>query len=777
MGSYIHRIGEGKRREGSEGMTTLETGAAGYATARDYLLDELKRIDLVLLYHVQKFRMERKDVSPDEFRGLYISEEEIDDLFSHVGPISTKPKAVVNSELLAGIRSAIDRKSADIRLRKTATAQAGLSFPLDRLAEVYSLDRFEREALLISLALEFDLKYERIFAYLQDNVTKRRPTVDLLLTLLCAEIEERIEKRSRFLTSGPLPGQRLLHLFDEPGTTNTPLLARNVKVDEGIVGYLLGEEDVDPSLEAFVDWKQEEVSLTSVSLEKSAREPLENLIASLKSRKAKSRAGLILHFMGYSGAGKQCSAHALASSLGCTLLVVDGRALIASEPLVEATVRRLLREATLKSAVLFWRGAEALAGRTGGANGWRLALCKHLPEFAGVMVFGDSGMKEGAFSLESLPMVRVRFPVPSYGVRRRLWDQYLKSAEIGIDSAALALIASRFRFTEGQIREVAATSAANRLLANGSKESVAECVLETCRAYSRHRLVDLAIKVPPQRTWDDIILPRDQMCALREIKSYVANQAFVFEEWGFGKALVLSKGINVLFAGPSGTGKTMAAEILAGELSLDLYRIDLATVVSKYIGETEKNLDRIFREAEHSNAVLFFDEADAIFGKRSEIRDSHDRYANIEISYLLQKMEAYDGIAILATNLLNNLDDAFIRRMQFTVEFPMPEREDRLKIWNLCFPKSAPMASEIDLESLADRFPISGGNIKNIAVASAFHAVENGGEINMASLIHASKREFQKMGKLMVESDFWLGGDGEGVTKKESEYSGGRGGR
>jgi len=221
--------------------------------------------------------------------------------------------------------------------------------------------------------------------------------------------------------------------------------------------------------------------------------------------------------------------------------------------------------------------------------------------------------------------------------------------------------------------------------------------------------------------------------------------------------VALGKGLNVIFAGPSGTGKTMSAGIIAGELRMDLYKIDLSTVVSKYIGETEKNLERIFTEAGESNAILFFDEADSLFGKRSEVKDAHDRYANIETGYLLQKMEEYDGIVVLATNLRKNLDEAFIRRMHFIIEFPFPEEEDRYEIWRRVFPKAVPLGEDVDLRFMARQFKMSGGNIKNIALAAAFLAAGDEQEnptIGMNQLIRATRREYQKLGKLCTESDF-----------------------
>jgi SpoVK/Ycf46/Vps4 family AAA+-type ATPase len=241
---------------------------------------------------------------------------------------------------------------------------------------------------------------------------------------------------------------------------------------------------------------------------------------------------------------------------------------------------------------------------------------------------------------------------------------------------------------------------------------------------------------------------------LREMCYCLKHRPLVYGEWGFERKMPLGKGLNALFYGPSGTGKTMAAEIMADELKLDLYKIDLSQVVSKYIGETEKNLDKIFTEAKTSNAILFFDEADAIFGKRSEVKDAHDRYANIEISYLLQKMEEYEGITILTTNLRKNMDEAFVRRLRFSIEFPLPDESDRRRIWEVTFPSEAPKCDDIDFGYLARQFKVTGGNIKNIVLYSAFLAAEDGKIIYMRHIIKAVKREFQKMGKLYTDEDF-----------------------
>jgi SpoVK/Ycf46/Vps4 family AAA+-type ATPase len=217
---------------------------------------------------------------------------------------------------------------------------------------------------------------------------------------------------------------------------------------------------------------------------------------------------------------------------------------------------------------------------------------------------------------------------------------------------------------------------------------------------------------------------------------------------------VSSQGLKVLFAGESGTGKTMAAQVIATDLGLDVFRVDLATVVSKYIGETERNLDRIFGAAEGSNAILFFDEADALFGKRSEVKDAHDRYANIEVSYLLQRMESYPGAVVLATNYRRNIDEAFMRRLDFAIDFPFPEPADRARIWKRLLPDSAPVGPDVDVEALARRFELSGGSIRNCSVSAAFTAADDGGRIDMRHLVGAVAAEYRKIGRLTLDADF-----------------------
>jgi SpoVK/Ycf46/Vps4 family AAA+-type ATPase len=281
-----------------------------------------------------------------------------------------------------------------------------------------------------------------------------------------------------------------------------------------------------------------------------------------------------------------------------------------------------------------------------------------------------------------------------------------------------------------------------------------EDLLTAAREQSRHDIEALARKVESNYTWNDIVLPHDQLVQLKEICNQARYRHIVYGEWGFERKLHLGRGLSVLFSGLSGTGKTMAAEVLAHTLALDLYKIDLSQIINKYIGETEKNLDRIFQAAEGTNAILFFDEADALFGKRSQVHDAHDRYANIEVGYLLQKLEEYDGIVILATNLRNNMDEAFTRRLKFIVEFPFPDEPYRGSIWRKQFPAAAPLDEDIDFDFLARQFRVAGGNIKNIVLNASFLAASDESSIHMKHLILAARREFQKMGIICTEAIF-----------------------
>jgi len=407
----------------------------------------------------------------------------------------------------------------------------------------------------------------------------------------------------------------------------------------------------------------------------------------------------------------------------------------------------------LQGAAIYWNGFDALLADD--KRAFLDMLLRQLEGRKGLTFLAGDTTWEPMDALHELPFVRIEFFRPTYAQRMQLWGGSLDDNATLASDAKLKDVAGKFRFSGGQIRDAVATARNLACWRDPENGHVTMTDLySACRLQSNRKLVTLAQKITPHYKWDDIVLPSDRLEQLKEICNYVKYRSLVYDEWGFDSKLSMGKGLNALFAGPSGTGKTMAAEIMTGELGLDLYKIDLSSVVSKYIGETEKNLARIFAEAETSNSILFFDEADALFGRRSEVRDSHDRYANIEISYLLQKMEEYVGVVILATNFRRNMDDAFVRRMHFTIEFPFPNENDRRRIWKRIWPDDMPRSPELDLDFMAGRFEVAGGSIRNIALAAAFLAADDGRVVNISHLIRATQREYQKMGKVIMGNEF-----------------------
>jgi hypothetical protein len=434
----------------------------------------------------------------------------------------------------------------------------------------------------------------------------------------------------------------------------------------------------------------------------------------------------------------------LASEASRPLLAVSARRAAAAGADPREYLRLAAREAAPIHAILF----------VDAEDGAEAALCNSLVEtIAEESVDFILAAPLAGAELDPLNAVEVPFPIASFAARRECWRAATEACGAAIEESELDRIASRFRLYPDQIGH--AVKAANNAAAwRGGEAPDASGLFAAARAQCGRHLGALARKIEPVNSWDDLVLPPATLNQLRAICSRVSLQHQVLGDWGFDAKLSAGKGVTALFAGPSGVGKTMAAEIIARELELDLYKIELSSIVSKYIGETEKNLERIFNAAENAGAILFFDEADSLFGKRSEVRDSHDRYANLEISYLLQKMEMYEGVAILASNLRQNLDESFVRRLAFTVHFPFPDEEHRRRIWRTIWPKEAPLDPGLDFDFLASQFKLSGGNIKNVALAAAFAAAEGQGEIRMRHVAVALEREYQKMSKPLSKEQF-----------------------
>jgi SpoVK/Ycf46/Vps4 family AAA+-type ATPase len=366
----------------------------------------------------------------------------------------------------------------------------------------------------------------------------------------------------------------------------------------------------------------------------------------------------------------------------------------------------------------------------------------------------DSGERIGPLMHRGSRLWQIRIDAADFETRRRAWVHALQDSVADLDAGRLADV---FAFSGNRIGQTASLARAHAMLRGPEDERpTMSDVLAAGRDLTTPNLQQFAIAVEPRFGWDDLVLPEDRMRHLRSIASHLRHRSRVYRDWGFGTKVARGRGLSILFSGAPGTGKTMAAEVLARELSLLLFQIDLSTVVSKYIGETERNLSVIFAEAEMSQSLLFFDEADALFGKRTEVKDAHDRYANMEVNYLLQRIEQFKGLVVLATNFQKNLDDAFLRRLQYVIEFPYPDEDARQQIWKRHFPGNAPRDTDLDLAFLASQFKLAGGSIRNVVVEAAFLAAEEGGaevKIAMRHVIEALKHEHQKQGKLLMKTD------------------------
>jgi ATP-dependent 26S proteasome regulatory subunit len=698
-----------------------------------HLQAELARIDILISREVRRWQLAGQDPG-DAFRGLYISDVEVNALLMR--PLGTTWGQTVR--LPEGEEQAF--AEAQIQAERTATEVLekahgqGIIPHLESLASTFGLERFDLDVLLICLAPALDLRYERLYGYLQDDVTRKRPGVHLVLNLLGEPGPSRLLSLSHFAEGAPLIKHQIVECGADPGLWKPPLLSQTLSLDETVAKWLLGS--YQPHLEhlPYLSLIYPDQGLIEWCAD---REIIPQIEGSLEQNP-------VIVFYGPDQASQEAAAQSIAGHLERPLLKVDLISAIKGEITPSSILRLALRDACLTGALPFLSGWDAcLEDGSPPAS-----LLAELISFPGSVILSGLAAWQPRAVERQRNLLWLEFGIPDYQQRCDLWRHFL-GQEAAVQELDISPLAGQFLLTTGQIRDAVAT-AKDLSLQRGSPLRQSD-IFAAARMHSNPRLSALAHKIVPRYGWEDIVLPEDQLALLHEIIATVRGRPLVLEEWGLGQKLVSSKGVTILFSGPPGTGKTMAAEVIASELGLDLFKIDLSTIVSKYIGETEKNLERIFNEAETSNAILFFDEADALFGKRSEVRDSHDRYANIEISYLLQRMEAYNGVTILATNMRANLDEAFTRRLQFAVDFPFPDEAYRLRIWHALFPVGIPRTADIDFAWLAHRFKLAGGNIRNIIVGAAYLASSDGGCVTMNHMLHGARRELQKMGRLVEE--------------------------
>jgi hypothetical protein len=587
-----------------------------------------------------------------------------------------------------------------------AAAQAGTDSSLHVLRTVFALTDFEVDVVLLAAAYELDARVAQLCA---DAGDPRRPypTFALALALLP-------HPHWSALTPGaPLRTWRLVE------TGSGPLTTAPVQLDERVLHALLGIEQLDRRLEPYAV-----PVVTTHEIPPSHRALALDVAAAWTSGAAS-----IVRVSGVDEADRRAVVAVAAAATGRGLHVVRAADLPAGIDERDALVR-------------LWQREQALAGRAllveVGDHAEEHLAASLLTRLSGPVAVSARDRTAGGPATWA-----VEVDTPTHDERLALWRDQLAAATTPADHDMVADVCAQFDLPASGVGAVTARVA-------GAPLDRAR-LWQAAREHSRPQLAGLAQRIDVRASWGDLVLPAAHLAALRDIVVHVRRRPTVHDAWGFALAGSRGLGITALFAGPSGTGKTLAAEVLAHELDLDLYRIDLSAVVSKYIGETEKNLRRVFDAAEGGGAVLLFDEADALFGKRSEVRDSHDRYANIEVSYLLQRMETYRGLAILTTNLRGSLDDAFSRRLRFVVQFPFPDVAQRRALWAQAFPPGVPR-EDLDVDELA-RLSVTGGNIANIALSAAFGAAERGDRVRRADLLRAAQAEYAKLDRPLTDSE------------------------
>ena len=620
----------------------------------------------------------------------------------------------------------------DLEVEQAAAAMQAAASEMDPppalllLSQRLGLSQFEGQVLILCLGMELDTGVAGLCARCQKDPGRAFPTFALAFSLFEGATWDALSPER------PLRYWRLIEIT-QPG--GQPLTTSALRADERIVNYNKGLNYLDDRLLPLLTPIDSPTS--GGELPASHRDTAETIIRNLKLVDA-NRSLPIVQLLGSDAGSKQLVAGEVASSIGLQMYRLPAVLLPSQAADIETLARLWQRESMLLPLALYLDtmgyGAESVAA------GSPSPVTRLLERVEGA-VFLDA--RESWPGLHK-STVTVDVAKPSAAEQVAAWQSALGLA--AKDSAPQ--LAAQFNLDFTTIRQLARDGLAQQ--AEGAP--LHERLWEACLASTRPQLDVLATRIDPKATWDDIVLPDAEAALLHHIAEQVAQRTTVYEKWGFGEKMSRGLGISALFSGDSGTGKTMAAEVIAHELRLNLYRIDLSAVVSKYIGETEKNLRRMFDAAENGGAILFFDEADALFGKRSEVKDSHDRYANIEINYLLQRMEAYRGLAILATNMKSALDTAFLRRLRFIVRFPFPGPVERKRIWQRVFPADTPK-SVLDYDRLA-RLNVTGGHIHNIAINAAFLAARAGSRVTMMLILEAARSEFSKMERPINEADF-----------------------
>lgn len=706
-----------------------------YGAPSEHLADLLRRHAWLLKRQVALGAMRK----PADILGFAaITEQEVQRLLDEPGAADA-PAAE-----LPLIDDALRQLDLQIAVRVAQSRMDGVRLPIIELAERFALTSREVDLLFACLAVELDRRYERVYGFLHDDMSRRLASPGLAIGLYCESVDEQLSARALLNAQAPLRHYRLVELMEDGAAM--PWQSRSMRVDERIVSFVVGEHTIDGRIARHLTWVDgDEESRGSDVVGQSHEDAVECIVQAATA--GRGRPLIYLHGDRHSSADSLV--REAAARLAMRVMTIDAEALVDAATDFEQALFLSFREGILSEAGIYLRNIDRALEQPLGTSRHR-GLLRCVAEM-GTVVFA-SGDRPWCWPVPAEPVTLRIVELKADGVAEQLHAWRVMSGNAFSDAELHRLI-SLHPLPVPSIRDIWRMA---RVLVSGTDDDARPTlahVEQACRAFAGPPATSLARRIEPKHRWADLVLPHEQLEQLSAICSQAKHSSIVYGSWRFERKLSLGRGLNALFTGQPGTGKTMAAEVIAADLGVDILKIDLSQVVSKYIGETEKNLRLLFDQAGSANAILFFDEADALLGKRSDVRDAHDRYANTETAYLLQKMEEYPGITILATNLRQNMDAAFTRRMRFIVDFPFPEDEDRLRIWQSVWPEEVPIGPDVDLPLLARQFRLSGGSIRNVALAAAFLAAEQGQAVSMRHLMRATKRELQKMGRLVNEEE------------------------
>lgn len=708
-----------------------------YEFEEEHIRDLIELLDLYIYRLFLRDEEERKE-GLSKYKGLGITPEDVSAALG-VG----KTISVTDEELK--VKMDLEDLSERVHLRVKATQEQGdICLRFEDASLKFGLNQLQRLLLLLGISTNLNPKYMKIYGYLNDHMSRKRPTAGLLPRLLDCDQDSVIEivnqlssenNFTKFFLDNWVIGDQNFGLFDRDLIINRRMesyILGNDKLDPDIA-YLCSIYDVSKDLEPPIGIEDQLNSVIKI---------LENYYNSIIS----SHGPVYVQLIGKNGSGRKHLVYNVAKRLGRPVIVADLSG-IGHEVNLKEALNGIVREAVLRNSMIVVEGLDTLLIANENVAEIVDTFFELTKVFADPIFITSNRNIRGLSHTKEHTVTRIELKNPDYKTRIKLWEYYKEQLSIKeVDSKDLS---NKFALTPEQIK--------GSLIEFRSKNIVQEndgyTIYKACNEQIEHALEKKATKIDVVYKWEDIVLPTEPKTIMEAVCNQVKYRQEVLEGWGFGNKLPYGKGISLVCSGPPGTGKTMSAQVIAGVLNLELYKIDISKVVSKYIGETEKNLGEIFEEAKLSNAILFFDEADALFGKRTQVNESKDRYANIEVSYLLQKIEEYDGITILATNYLNNIDKAFLRRISYIIAFPFPDYDMRLEIWKKAFPKEAPISKDVDYEFLAKTFELAGGNIRNVSLNSAYLAISEGSDIKMKHVLASTRSELQKMDKLLLKED------------------------